>query len=98
MADFDETNKGIIFLEEDKKTEKSPDYTGKVNVEGAEFRVAGWKRVSKNGKPFISLAVSDPEEYKQKSGYDSFKQAGENLKQNTQVESDEPINLSDIPF
>ena len=92
MSDYDETNKGIIFLEEDKKTEKSPDYTGKVNVEGAEFRVAGWKRVSKNGKPFISLAVSDPDEHKKPEGK-------EKLSKNTQVESDdEPINISDIPF
>lgn len=90
--EYDETNKGVIFLEQDKKTEKSPDYTGKVNVEGAEFRIAGWKRVSKNGKPFISLAVSDPDE--RQSGYEKAKQVAEGLKK----DDDEPITLDDIPF
>jgi uncharacterized protein (DUF736 family) len=59
---YDDTNKGVLFQNSDKKTDKHPDYTGKLNVNGVEFRLAGWKRLSKNGKPFLSLAVSEPQD------------------------------------
>jgi len=63
MADFDDTNRGALFLN-DKKEEgsKHPDYTGTLNVEGKEYRLAGWKRQSKNGKTFLSVSISEPRE------------------------------------
>ena len=100
--DYDDTNRGILFQEQDKKTDKSPDYTGKLNVEGKEYRLAGWKRQSKNGKPFLSLSISEPDAYKQeKSGYDFFKEQAQKIKQPdtvVEVADDEPISLDDIPF
>ena len=55
---YDDTNKGVLFRETEKKTEKHPDMTGEINVDGVEFRLAGWTRESKNGKKFLSLAVT----------------------------------------
>lgn len=57
---FDDTNRGVLFREEDKKNERGPDYTGSVNVHGETFRLAGWVRESKAGRKFLSLAVSEP--------------------------------------
>ena len=107
MTDFDNTNRGVLFQEQDKKTDKSPDYIGSLDVNGKEYRLAGWKRLSKSGKPFLSLSISEPQ--KKQSGYDTFKQAGEAVKakqeqpvSNAEVDSliasGEPINLDDIPF
>ena len=59
---YDDTNKGVLFREQEKKTEKHPDMTGEINVDGIEYRLAGWTRESKNGKKFLSLAVTPKQE------------------------------------
>lgn len=61
MSDYDNTNRGVLFREQEKKSDKSPDYTGKVDVDGKEYRLAGWIKDGKRGK-FLSLAVSEPQE------------------------------------
>ena len=99
MSDYDDTNSGVLFQNDKEGNDKRPDYKGKINVEGAEFEIAGWKRVAKSsGKPFLSLKIQESKN----EGYNSFKQQGEQLKakqESSQVESDdEPINISDIPF
>jgi hypothetical protein len=64
-------NTGGLFVSTVKKTEKSPDYFGTIKVDrnylkflmeqhdqdGVEIKIGGWKRESKNGNRFISLAV-----------------------------------------
>jgi len=59
MSDFDNTNRGILFRQTEKKSEKAPDYKGKVNVDGRDLELAGWIREGKSGK-FLSLKVSEP--------------------------------------
>ena len=44
MSDFDTTNRGSIWQNENKKTENHPDFTGTLNVEGREYWVSAWKR------------------------------------------------------
>ena len=60
MPQFDDTNRGILFREKQKKSDKAPDYTGKIDVEGKPYRMAAWIREGKQGK-FFSLAISEPE-------------------------------------
>jgi hypothetical protein len=64
-------NTGGLFISTVKKMEKSPDYFGSIKVDraylkflmeqhdddGVEIKIGGWKRESKNGNRFISLAV-----------------------------------------
>lgn len=57
---YDDTNRGVLFKNDRKETDQQPDYTGKVNVQGEEKRLAGWIRQSKAGKTFLSLSISDP--------------------------------------
>lgn len=59
---YDDTNKGTLFKNDKRTTDKHPDYTGKINVGGTEFRLAAWIRVGKNGSKFMSLAVSESQE------------------------------------
>lgn len=59
MADYENTNSGALFANADKRSEKAPDYTGTMNFEGKEVRLAGWIRESKTGKKFLSIKVDD---------------------------------------
>lgn len=56
--EFDNTNSGVLFKNQQKDTDKHPDYTGKINVNGKEFRLAAWIKEGKAGK-FMSLKVSE---------------------------------------
>ena len=41
---FDETNRGAIWKNEKKETDKYPDFTGSINVDGHDYWLSGWKR------------------------------------------------------
>ena len=63
--EFDNTNKGALFVNQDKKTDRHPDFTGKIDVDSRELRIAGWKKVSKAGKHYLKLEVSEPQQQQQ---------------------------------
>lgn len=54
-------NSGSLFRNERKVTDKHPDYTGSILVEGKEFWISGWIKKSAAGKTFMSLAVNPKE-------------------------------------
>jgi len=57
---YDNTNRGVLFRNYEKENDRQPDYSGKINVDGREMRLAGWIKQSKDGsKSFLSLAVSE---------------------------------------
>jgi|DEB0MinimDraft_6_1074348.scaffolds.fasta_scaffold39865_2 hypothetical protein len=58
---------GSMFLETEKKSDKAPDFAGKFKVAGTEFRIVGWKRESKGGKAYISLAVEEMDEHRRRN-------------------------------
>ncbi len=58
MADYDDTNRGVLFKNDKKESKKHPDYTGKINVGGKEMRIAAWIKEGQKGK-FMSLMVSE---------------------------------------
>jgi uncharacterized protein (DUF736 family) len=58
MTNYDDRNRGALFKNERRKTDKHPDYFGTIDVEGTEYRLAGWVRESKRGKKFLSLAIT----------------------------------------
>lgn len=50
-----------MFKKEDRSNPKSPEYEGRINIDGKDYRIAAWvKESSKNGKKFFSISVSDP--------------------------------------
>jgi len=59
MSNYDNTNKGALFTNDQKGNEKAPNYKGKLNVDGKEYEIAGWVRQGKSGS-FLSLTVSEP--------------------------------------
>jgi hypothetical protein len=64
-------NKGSLFPSTVRKSEKSPDFFGSIKLDrsylrnlmdkhdedGIEVKISGWKRQSKTGNSFLSLAV-----------------------------------------
>lgn len=66
--EYDNTNRGTLFKAKEKKSEKSPDYTGTINVNGVEMRLSAWLKESKAGTKYFSLAVSEKDgQYESKS-------------------------------
>jgi len=58
MTEYDNTNRGVLFNNADRKdTPNHPDYAGNINVDGAEYWINGWIKTSKAGKKFLSLSV-----------------------------------------
>jgi uncharacterized protein (DUF736 family) len=55
--EYDNTNRGTLYRNENKKEENHPDYSGSLNVGGKEFWLSGWVKESKNGKKFFSLSI-----------------------------------------
>ena len=63
MQEYDNTNKGTLFKNDKGGNEARPDMTGVLNVDGKEYRLAAWTRVSqKTGSKFLSLTVQPREE------------------------------------
>ncbi|MGI9408433.1 MAG: hypothetical protein ACR2OV_00060 [Hyphomicrobiaceae bacterium] len=56
MTDY--INSGVLFKNDRKEQPNQPDYTGKINFNGQEKRLAAWIKEGQNGK-FMSLKVSD---------------------------------------
>jgi hypothetical protein len=54
-----------IFKNEEKKSEKSPDYSGNIELNGTKYRVALWLKQAKSGKAFLGGAITEHTEYNQ---------------------------------
>jgi len=48
--EYDNTNRGSIWKNEKRETDKHPHLTGSLNVEGTEYWVSAWAK-DKNGNP-----------------------------------------------
>ena len=68
---------GALFTSKDKKSERSPDYDGNLEIgpdtlrylvqqakasKDTTIRIAGWKKQGKTGTTFLSLKLSVPQE------------------------------------
>lgn len=63
MADYDNTNTGVLFTNKKKTSNKAPDLKGSVNVNGKEFWLSGWFTFKKSdGEKYISLRLEEKEE------------------------------------
>jgi len=70
-SEYDNKNSGALFFNEKKVKESHPDFNGAFTDEnGKEFWIAGWKKKSKTGKKYISLAFTEKEEVEEETKED----------------------------
>ena len=64
MSEYDNTNRGQIWKNDDRKTETHPQFKGTVNVEGVEYWVSAWSRKpDANPKaPALSFSIKKKED------------------------------------
>jgi hypothetical protein len=53
-------NKGAIFKNNKKSSEKHPDYIGSINADGKDMLISLWLNESKNGVKYFSVSLSEP--------------------------------------
>lgn len=63
MKQYDNTNRGVLFYNNEKKNERGPDWSGSLNVDGKEYFFDAWTKQGRNGGEFLSVSVK-PKEYK----------------------------------
>ena len=99
MSDYQaKPDTGSLFATQSKKTPKSPDYFGTIAINLKDLtnlktedgltviKLSGWKKVSKSGKTFLSIAV---DRY--------VPQGAGGIRQENQVQ-EFPSDDSDVPF
>jgi hypothetical protein len=58
----DDTNRGVLFINDRKETDNHPDLSGKINVDGKEYWLSGWTKKNEQGKfKLLSLSVKPKE-------------------------------------
>jgi hypothetical protein len=57
MAEYDNTNRGALFKNDDKQEPGHSDYNGSINVDGVEYWLNAWIKDAKSGRKFMSLSV-----------------------------------------
>lgn len=55
---YDDSNKGVLFREKEKKSDSHPDFKGSINVEGKDYWLSGWVNESKQGQKYFKLSVT----------------------------------------
>lgn len=53
---------GSLFIARNKSSDRSPDMTGEVKINGQTLRIAAWNKTSKSGLSYLSLNFSEPRE------------------------------------
>lgn len=71
MTEYSNENRGSIWKNDKKETDKHPDFTGSLNVNGVDYWVSAWKRKEgANPKaPALSFTVKPKEEQQTISNY-----------------------------
>lgn len=64
---YDNTNSGIMYRNENRKTDKHPEFTGSISVGGVDYWLSGWVNDGKpggkfEGKKYFSIKVNPKEQ------------------------------------
>ena len=82
--EYDNNNRGSLFKNDRKDDAKFPDYKGSILVDGTDYWLSAWIKISKDGNKFMSLSVKN-------------KNADASLQPKKKVKQEQFDNL-DMPF
>ncbi len=82
---------GSLFQNTEKRSENFPDYSGSMRIDGADWWISGWKKTSRDGKTFLSLA------FKRKDGTSARPDAQEFVREAQKRFSDASFD-DEVPF
>ena len=51
-------NSGALFRNDKRETEKHPEYTGKITIEGREFYLSAWVNEMQNGQKYFAIKAT----------------------------------------
>jgi hypothetical protein len=51
-------NSGAIFKNPNRKTDRHPDLTGSLRVNGQDYWISAWTKQSQKGEKYLSIAVN----------------------------------------
>jgi hypothetical protein len=55
---YDNTNRGVAFVNDKKETDSHPDMNGSINVDGTDYWIsAWWKKPNAGGDEFLSFSI-----------------------------------------
>jgi uncharacterized protein (DUF736 family) len=91
MSKYDKTNTFVLFPVDDRKTDKHPNLSGTLNIDGVEYFIDGWTNTSQAGKKYISGKA------KRKEKQSAPAEARASRRPDTQ-QNFEPLADEDIPF
>ena len=52
---YDNELKGVLFKNDDKDTDKHPDYKGSATIEGVEYFMDAWVNTAESGRKYMSF-------------------------------------------
>lgn len=65
MTQYSDENRFTLFFNNEKKSERGPDWSGKLNVDGKDYFIDGWIKPTRNGGEFISGSIKPMEKQRQ---------------------------------
>lgn len=57
--EYDNNNRGALFINDRKESDKHPDWKGRINIAGVDHWLSGWKKQTQKG-PVLSLSLGEP--------------------------------------
>lgn len=83
---YDDTNRGTLYKNENKK-DKQPDYRGKINIKGIDYRISAWVNTV-NDEKVINFLVVEEEEFQKRIAH--LKQKNEESQLKINQDNNEP--------
>lgn len=74
-SDYPQEHKGSLFINDFKDHAKKPDYKGEIKWNGEVIEIGAWKSETREGRPYLSLKLSEPYTGPRKSGGSAPKSA-----------------------
>lgn len=95
MPEYDNNNRGVLFKNDKKESERHPDYKGNIEVDGVAYWLSAWIKTDKNGNKYMSLSVTrkDQVQQPQRQASSQHTMAGRQASG-----PHEPMDDSNIPF